>query len=35
VIAFDKAQAMTLAEIDDAFDRAVAWSREAQDTRRR
>jgi hypothetical protein len=28
VIHFDKAQAMTLTEIDEAFDRAVAWQQE-------
>jgi hypothetical protein len=30
---FDKAQAMSLTEIDEAFARAVAWQREAQDSR--
>ena len=28
---FDVAQAMTLSEIDEAFARAVAWQREAQE----
>jgi hypothetical protein len=30
---FDRAQAMTLTEIDDAFARAVQWQREQQDAR--
>jgi hypothetical protein len=35
VIHFDKAQAMTLTEIDETFERAVAWQREQQDARRK
>jgi hypothetical protein len=34
VIHFDVAQAMSLSEIDEAFERAVAWHREPRDARR-
>jgi hypothetical protein len=35
VLMFDVAQAMSISEIDEAFDRAVAWQREVQETARR
>lgn len=31
---FDVAQKMTLTELDEAFERAVAWNRDQQDARR-
>jgi hypothetical protein len=31
VILFDKAQDMTLSEIDEAFDRAIAWQKDLKE----